>query len=595
MSLFTEASLVMIPSGVKDGKLYSIKPDDGVGDFTFTRGSNLAATRVDENGLIEKGRENLLLQSNQFDTTLTNSNSIETSGQSGYDGSSDAWLITKNDAFGFIKQAISSSGTQTFSVYAKASDSDWIRLYVNGVGSLVYFDLSTGVVGGASSVIDSNIDSIGNGWYRCSIAFSGNTTEVYIYPAEENSVSATSGSIYIQDAQLELGLVATDYIETGATTEQAGILENLPRLDYTDSSCPSLLLEPTRSNLVTQSEYFGSSDWTKANLTATLSSATSPSGLINSYDLIENTTTSAHIMNQSAGGSGTSAYSFSVFAKNLSGTRYFQLWMGNGISGAIYSRFDLINGTVTQDVTLVGTGYTTGITSIEDYGNGWYRCTMTGSKTNTTGSNTVSIRISEISTGTETNSYLGNGTSGFIIYGAQLEVGSYPTSYIPTYGTSVTRSVDYATKTGVSDLIGQTEGSAFVEILKFNPQPVGNVGSILQIHDGSSSNRIGVIHLNNSTQLQFYIITGSVTQAIYSFTPSSGVNKIAFAYANNDVVVVHNGSVIYTDTSATIPVTSAIALNTYGYVNVHANDSINKAIIFKSRLSNTELIALTTI
>jgi hypothetical protein len=69
MSLFDDASLAMIPSAYKDGKLYSIKPTDGSGDFTFTRGSNLAATRVDENGLIEKGRENLLLQSNQFDTT----------------------------------------------------------------------------------------------------------------------------------------------------------------------------------------------------------------------------------------------------------------------------------------------------------------------------------------------------------------------------------------------------------------------------------------------------------------------------------------------------------------------------------------------
>ena len=64
MSLYKDASLVMIPSAVKDGKLYSIRPTDGSGDFTFSRGSNLAATRVDVNGLIEKGRENLLLQSN---------------------------------------------------------------------------------------------------------------------------------------------------------------------------------------------------------------------------------------------------------------------------------------------------------------------------------------------------------------------------------------------------------------------------------------------------------------------------------------------------------------------------------------------------
>ena len=67
----------MIPSAYKDGKLYSIRPTDGSGDFTFSRGSNLAATRVDVNGLIEKGRENLLLQSNQFDTTWYNFNTTQ--------------------------------------------------------------------------------------------------------------------------------------------------------------------------------------------------------------------------------------------------------------------------------------------------------------------------------------------------------------------------------------------------------------------------------------------------------------------------------------------------------------------------------------
>ena len=67
--LFDDSSLAMIPSAYKDGKLYSIRPTDGSGDFTFSRGSNLAATRVASSGYIEKGRENLLLQSNTFSTT----------------------------------------------------------------------------------------------------------------------------------------------------------------------------------------------------------------------------------------------------------------------------------------------------------------------------------------------------------------------------------------------------------------------------------------------------------------------------------------------------------------------------------------------
>jgi hypothetical protein len=89
MSFFDDASLAFLPSGAagKDGKAYSIKPTDGTGDFTFSRGSNLAATRVGADGLIEKGRENLLLQSNNFSTTWGKNNASVTSGQSGYDGS----------------------------------------------------------------------------------------------------------------------------------------------------------------------------------------------------------------------------------------------------------------------------------------------------------------------------------------------------------------------------------------------------------------------------------------------------------------------------------------------------------------------------
>ena len=68
-TLLETASLVMVPSGYEDGTLGSLQPLDGTGDFTFTRGSNISATRVNEDGYIEKGYENLLLQSNSFDTT----------------------------------------------------------------------------------------------------------------------------------------------------------------------------------------------------------------------------------------------------------------------------------------------------------------------------------------------------------------------------------------------------------------------------------------------------------------------------------------------------------------------------------------------
>ena len=101
------ASLVMVPCGYEDGKLGSLQPTDGSGDFTFTRGSNLSATRVNAAGNIEKGYENLLLQSNSLGTTPWALNTTSaTSGQIGYDGSSDAWLLSKSDAGGQIRQNV---------------------------------------------------------------------------------------------------------------------------------------------------------------------------------------------------------------------------------------------------------------------------------------------------------------------------------------------------------------------------------------------------------------------------------------------------------------------------------------------------------
>jgi hypothetical protein len=172
MSLFTESSLCLVPSGVKDGKVYSIKPTDGSGDLTFSRGSDIEATRVASNGYIEKAAVNLLLQSNQFDTTWTNSNTTETGGQADKDGGTTAWLIDTIAAAGRLQQSVSTTGVQTFSVYAKAGTYNFIDVVVvGGSVSYGYFDLSTGTIGSTDNIIDANIEDVLGGWYRCSITF----------------------------------------------------------------------------------------------------------------------------------------------------------------------------------------------------------------------------------------------------------------------------------------------------------------------------------------------------------------------------------------------------------------------------------------
>ena len=345
----------MVPSTYEDGTLYNVLPsgnkapdetgnhngyDQTRADFSFSRGSNLAATRVNADGLIEKGRENLLLQSNQFDTTWTKSVSITTtSGQSDRDSGTDAWLLKRSDAAArYIQQNVSFSGVNTFSFYAKAESEDWIYWNSSSGNAYGYINVNNGTIGTnvGALVISQKATSVGNGYYRVEAVVNATLTYLRLYPAiGDGSIvgSVTDAGVYIQDAQLEKGLVSTPYIETGATTAKAGILEDMPRIDYT-SGTGALLLEGLRSNLAHHSEYFDG--WShKPNVTATTNYITSPEGLKNATRL--QFTANGYLYNSNAPAqvNGTQ-YTLSCYAKrNDSGTQSFGFFT-NG-SGSVDS------------------------------------------------------------------------------------------------------------------------------------------------------------------------------------------------------------------------------------------------------------------
>jgi hypothetical protein len=519
-----------------------------------------------------------LLQSNQFDTTWSKNNTTLTSGQSGYDGSSDAWKLeaTANGGSVYISNAVSLTSIKTCSVYAKAGSYDYVIVQCGGgTASYTWFDLTNGAVGTEINVIDSKIESIGNGWYRCSITAQGTHTGATIYAApSDGGVSVVAGNyIYIQDAQLESTMVATDYIETGASTAQSGILEDLPRLDYSGgASCPSLLLEPQRTNSISNSEYFNA--WTKEDISITSNAAISPQGVQNASKLIPNTALNDHTIYQVISGSGNR--SFSVFAKAAGYDFVFVGDNNNNVNdGAI---FNLAQGTIALNTS----GYNA---SIEDFGNGWYRCSIYGNFSS------IYSCISPAEDGT-TFDFAGDGTSGVYVYGAQWETGSYPTSYIPTMGSAVTRSGDSCQKTGATDLIGQEQGTMFVEA-KTNFDFQG--GRLLLI--GQTNNFIELV-LRTTGKINAFVWNGAA-QADFnsSSTYSTGDTlKIALAYKENDFVLYINGVQEGSDTSGVIPNAMAqIIINNYTAPNYNSANAYKQATLFKTRLTNAELAALTTI
>ena len=550
MSLLDLASLVLSPTATKEGKVYSAIPDTGEGDMTFTRGS--AATRVNSEGLIEKERGNLLLQSNTFDTTWLLSGVTRTSGQSGYDGSNNAWKIDKTTSYGYIYQNISTSGVLTFSIYAKAGTVDWVLLHITASSTYYqYIDLTNGNIG-AGTNISSKTTSVGNGWYKCEIAFNDSSvSRVRVYPAiDDGDVSGTSGNIYIQDAMLNQGLVATDYIETTTSAVYEGITDDVPRVDYSGGGCPSLLLESQRSNLLPQSEYFGASDWLKTGLTIASNEVASPDGNLNATEVT--ITNGAHFLFDIISVSASTTYTFSWYAKRGTATN---------VSYSIYDN--------TNSVDIISsTSYYSQLSDTE-----WKR---------------ISVQFTTSATTTSVRPYVlrdGGQTGTISIYGAMVEAGSYSTSYIPTYGVSSTRVADFAIKSNASNLIGQTEGTIFIEFTREN----NSVGTF-----SISANNVGTrIYIGtNASGLICQVRNGYAQQAYFSTAQTEGTKyKCAIAYATNDFVLYMNGTQIGTDTSGTVPECNTIRTDDAGGANL--NQPLNQAILFPTRLTNDQLEELT--
>ena len=377
---------------------------------------------------------------------------------------------------------------------------------------------------------------------------------------------------------------------TATRVNSAGLIEsmanNVPRLDYSNGSCPSLLVEPQRTNLLLQSENWSAS-WSLLRVTNSDNSTTSPDGTLSADQLLDTAVAGTHVAIQTITKAASPiTYTASIYLKPNVRTRG-ELRVSDQSGNGVRNTFNLSNGTIGTQVAF-GTGFTAVASTITSVGNGWYRMSLMA----TTNSSTTLGHEIYISDDSANPSYTGNG-SGFYVWGAQLEEGSYPTSYIPTTTASVTRNADEISKTGISALIGQTEGVMFAEFKALGSYDSNNM--ILALSDGTASNRIFLNLTSNVGHLEAVITSsGSTTVAYEGSTPAIGYHKVALAYKNNDVVVYIDGALVHTDTSATIPATSKLNIGSYVDGTIQFNSGINSAILFPTRLTNAELASLTT-
>ncbi len=368
-----------------------------------------------------------------------------------------------------------------------------------------------------------------------------------------------------------------------------------PRIDYTDSlTSPSFLLEPQSTNLLTFSEDFSKWANTGSETIDVANALISPSGLLDATKLQEaNSNFGYHRLTKSITASSSTDYSLSFFAKK--GTiSYVQLLLININNSESSSKvFDLENGVIGE--TVLNGGGTLSDSKIEDFGNGWYRCSIVAQLS--TPPNTFRINLANAATGNTTNlgmvQYAGSGNGNIYIWGAQLEQLSYSTSYIPTAGTTVTRAQETCTGAGNVSTFNSTEGVLYTEIAALADD---GTTRYVSVSDGGNQNAIAIRFSDVNNQILAYTRIGGVFNAVLLTSSYSTVNfnKIAYRYKSGDSALFINGTKISLSTSTqTLP---SNTLNTLGFndgLYAPMKGKVKSVCVFNEALTDDELQQLT--
>jgi hypothetical protein len=292
--------------------------------------------------------------------------------------------------------------------------------------------------------------------------------------------------------------------------------------------------------------------------------------------LIEDTATNTHFINQTQT-TTASTHIFSCYLK--AGERS---WATLYVSGAnVGQYFNLSTGTVGS--TFVGAPTSASIINV---GNGWYRCAITFTST------TSSDGRIYVAAGDANKTYTGNGTSGIFIWGAQLEAGSFPTSYIPTVASTVTRAADIATIVApmFAPWYNQSAGTFVVEADKLSAT---GFGYVLLANDGTSNQRFGMYQSN--TAVAGFISAAGATQMEISSSPivANTPFKAAVAAIANNGNFSFNGGIGVTDPSLAMPTPNRLDIGSFAS-GLQLNGHIRSINYYPLRLTNAQLQGLTT-
>lgn len=383
---------------------------------------------------------------------------------------------------------------------------------------------------------------------------------------------------------LDPRVTVTRALNTATRINSSGYIEtvnaNLPRFDYDPlTKAPrGLLIEETRTNVIVASQNFADASWTKSRSTVTPTTAVvAPDGTNSCYYWAEDTsasTTHRIFAAPQTFATGTT-YPFVFYARKDTRDQIFMRRLGESSDGNAVL-FDL----TALTATVVGGAVT--LAAIYDIGNDWRKCVMVATGI---GGNQAYVALAVNGSPT----YTGNGTSGMYIWAADVQTGSFATSYIPTSAGAATRNADVVQMTGAnfSDWFNASEGAFVVEA---STPPSGTYSPIVQIDSGSANNRIA-LGQTASGFADYSVVSGGVAQASFQSTAiANSTAAIAGVYKTDSFARSVNAEPISTDNLGSIPTVTNLKIGS-NLTPLYFNRHIRKIRYYNQRILNAEAVA----
>lgn len=368
----------------------------------------------------------------------------------------------------------------------------------------------------------------------------------------------TSG---VLDSRITIARALNTATAVNSSGYVAVVNADLPRFDYnpTTLACRGLLIEETRTNLALQSQTFNTASWTKVVSTVSADSANGPDNALTADKLIPDLNAAfgtTNIQQSFSKAASAITYTWSVFGKADGFDRILLRCQDSG--GSVNSSSVIVNistGAITSAASALG-AFTSPSAKVDAYANGFFRVQLTF-----TSSTDTFLRA--LVYPTDTTATKGDGVKGVLLYGAQLEVGAFPTSYIITTTTSVARNADVAVMTGTnfSDWYVSGQGSFFSSL---TPKSAAGVKPILQADDGTANNLISL--RGNVADPELYILSGGAVQAQIDAGTivANTAYKLVGAWNTNSCAAAKDGGAAGTDASATIPTPNQLRIGSDG-------------------------------